>query len=334
VAPVAAALTTLCVCSGAGAQTVVEPPIVNPGARSLGLGGAFVAMADDATAAWANPGGLTQLVRPEISAELRTWSEDRLGIASNVSGLGFASFVLPRRHYSLAIYGQTLASLDFPVTWQLVGDELALVSELVIVNAGLSGAVRVSDSLSIGLGATVFGGAFSGSVLAIGSSDLLEKDELDSEPGATAGLLWRPGTAWAVGASYRSGADFVFGRSHRASVPDITAGGARWRSSSGRATVTAEIEYLAGLEDRVRLHAGGEWVFLSMKPLIGLRTGLWYDPRGGKAVVEAGGADPESGGVTHASVGAGFAFERFQLDVGFDVSDRTTIAAVSAIFTF
>ena len=40
-----------------------------PGARSLSLGGAFVAVADDATAAWGNPAGLTILTRPEVSAE-------------------------------------------------------------------------------------------------------------------------------------------------------------------------------------------------------------------------------------------------------------------------
>ena len=45
----------------------------NPGARSLGIGGAFVALADDATAAYANPAGLTQLVRPEMSVEGRSW---------------------------------------------------------------------------------------------------------------------------------------------------------------------------------------------------------------------------------------------------------------------
>ncbi|MCG8458728.1 MAG: outer membrane protein transport protein [Holophagales bacterium] len=38
-----------------------------PGARSLGMGGTFVALADDATAAEANPAGLTQLSRPEVS---------------------------------------------------------------------------------------------------------------------------------------------------------------------------------------------------------------------------------------------------------------------------
>lgn len=43
----------------------------NPGARSLGMGGAFVGLADDATAAYTNPAGLTQLVQTEVSLEGR-----------------------------------------------------------------------------------------------------------------------------------------------------------------------------------------------------------------------------------------------------------------------
>jgi long-subunit fatty acid transport protein len=43
----------------------------NPGARSLGMGGAFVAVADDATAVIANPAGLTILQRPELSGEVK-----------------------------------------------------------------------------------------------------------------------------------------------------------------------------------------------------------------------------------------------------------------------
>ena len=42
-----------------------------PGARSLGMGGAFIALADDATAAEANPAGLTKLSRPEVSVHGR-----------------------------------------------------------------------------------------------------------------------------------------------------------------------------------------------------------------------------------------------------------------------
>jgi hypothetical protein len=45
---------------------------VSPGARALGLGGAFISLADDATAAQANPAGLVNLRRPELFAELRS----------------------------------------------------------------------------------------------------------------------------------------------------------------------------------------------------------------------------------------------------------------------
>lgn len=44
-----------------------SPNPVGSGARALGMGGAFIAVADDATAASWNPGGLIQLKRPEIS---------------------------------------------------------------------------------------------------------------------------------------------------------------------------------------------------------------------------------------------------------------------------
>jgi long-subunit fatty acid transport protein len=44
-----------------------SPNPVGSGARALGMGGAFIAIADDATAASWNPGGLIQLELPEIS---------------------------------------------------------------------------------------------------------------------------------------------------------------------------------------------------------------------------------------------------------------------------
>ena len=45
-----------------------SPTPVGSGARSLGMGSAFIAVADDATAASWNPGGLIQLETPEISS--------------------------------------------------------------------------------------------------------------------------------------------------------------------------------------------------------------------------------------------------------------------------
>jgi len=44
-----------------------SPNPVGSGARAIGMGGAFIAVADDATAASWNPAGLTQLRRPEFS---------------------------------------------------------------------------------------------------------------------------------------------------------------------------------------------------------------------------------------------------------------------------
>lgn len=43
------------------------PNPVGSGARALGMGQAFIGIADDATAASWNPAGLIQLERPEIS---------------------------------------------------------------------------------------------------------------------------------------------------------------------------------------------------------------------------------------------------------------------------
>ncbi|GAI10837.1 unnamed protein product, partial [marine sediment metagenome] len=44
-----------------------SPNPVGSGARAIGMGGAFIAIADDATAASWNPAGLIQLERPELS---------------------------------------------------------------------------------------------------------------------------------------------------------------------------------------------------------------------------------------------------------------------------
>jgi len=61
-------LSILPICA---AERVEIPSSLNPvgsGARAMGMGGAFIAIADDATAASWNPGGLIQLEKPEISA--------------------------------------------------------------------------------------------------------------------------------------------------------------------------------------------------------------------------------------------------------------------------
>lgn len=61
--------------AAASAQVTAQFPLqfdfLTPGARSMALGSAFIGLADDATAAVANPAGLLTLTRPEISFEGR-----------------------------------------------------------------------------------------------------------------------------------------------------------------------------------------------------------------------------------------------------------------------
>ena len=61
--------------AAASAQSSLQIPLqfdfINPGAKSLALGGAFAGLADDATASFANPAGLTQLDQSEFSIEGR-----------------------------------------------------------------------------------------------------------------------------------------------------------------------------------------------------------------------------------------------------------------------
>ena len=67
----AALATAALLCAGGALAQQIEfsgsPSPVGSGARAAGMGNAFVAIADDATAASWNPAGLVQLERPEIS---------------------------------------------------------------------------------------------------------------------------------------------------------------------------------------------------------------------------------------------------------------------------
>jgi long-subunit fatty acid transport protein len=173
--------------------TTVEFSFSNPGARSLGLGGAFVALADDATAAFANPAGLTQLVEPEISLEARAWSYDSVYTATgrasglpsgdgidtafgpvpaeasvSLGGVSFLSFVYPWKNWSFAAYQHQLINFEMSQEIQGLFAEGPGVAgsvrgpiESAFFNyeiAARSAAVgyRLSDSLSVGLGLSYF----------------------------------------------------------------------------------------------------------------------------------------------------------------------------------
>lgn len=89
----------------------------NPGARALGMGGAFLGLADDASAVEANPAGLTILSRTEVSVEARRTSMSQTfgtggvypfiadqSFTSNATDIAFASGVIPMKPFAFALY--------------------------------------------------------------------------------------------------------------------------------------------------------------------------------------------------------------------------------------
>ncbi len=177
--------------------TTVEFTFSNPGARSLGFGGAFVALADDATAAFANPAGLIQLTEPEVSIEGRSWRYSTpytsggraagqptgLGIdtvavpiraesSAELSGLSFVSLVYPAHSWSFAFYQHQLMNFELTEEIQGIFDRGFVFADsyrgpiergffdFEITTRALAAGYRVSDRLSLGLGVSYFDPAF------------------------------------------------------------------------------------------------------------------------------------------------------------------------------
>jgi long-subunit fatty acid transport protein len=327
----------------------------NPGARSMGLGGAFVAQADDATAAFANPAGLVQLVAPEISAEFRLWlyTEDGAGSGFEVSDLstvGFLSGVYPMGKWSLALYRNQLAkfevddgsSADQADPWQMVSFD--------IVSYGLSAAYRVRENLSLGLGVARNEGSLE-SQSAWGSE---RSDSVDWS--LNAGALWRPLDYLSLGAFYRQGPDLSFEPVSQPAaksivsplaVLDVYGIGLAYRSPGGGLILSAEwdrVRYSGAdggqwqgealeLEDTNELHLGAEYAFLTSNPIIAVRGGAWLEPA--HQWVESNGVrSAVDDDQMHYAAGMGFAWTQFKLDFAADYADTVITTSVSGIFSF
>ncbi|HPO13610.1 MAG TPA: outer membrane protein transport protein [Candidatus Hydrogenedentes bacterium] len=111
---------TLTLCGGAGAQLTItsSPNPVGSGARAIGMGGAFIAVADDATAASWNPGGLTQLERPEIS-----FVHDFDFYRENVRSKDHSEL---NSQETVDLNGVNYLSVAWPIPWTIAGRNLVL----------------------------------------------------------------------------------------------------------------------------------------------------------------------------------------------------------------
>ncbi len=147
---------------------------ITPGARATGMGGAFIGLADDATAAVSNPAGLTALTDPEISAEFkyitytteqifenaRRWTEiRRMEFEDSVTSIPFASIVYPINQFVVSLYRQESANYKssyrtgaYPIVVPEVGGNFFPIDasvELLVVNYGIGTAIELFEGFSL-----------------------------------------------------------------------------------------------------------------------------------------------------------------------------------------
>ncbi len=147
---------------------------VGAGARAMGMGGAFMAIADDATAASWNPGGLVQLARPEFSIVLSACSrreDNDFTLQPEASGeesvqeenINFLSaaypFYLFRRNMVLSFTYQHL--FDFGREWEFVSvqkesplrtvENWDFLQEGALTAIGLSYCIQITPRFSAGI---------------------------------------------------------------------------------------------------------------------------------------------------------------------------------------
>lgn len=210
-----------------------------PGARALGMGRAFVGLADDATAALSNPAGLSNLLGQQFSLEFRGTERERQVTPSpgvtDAQSFGqfvftpsFMSYALPFERATLLLYRNSQQkfqeSFEFgprPVPTRDAPEDGAFGAiSAAVENFGAGGAFVVNSKLSIG-------GSFNLVTLDL-ASEARSGTRLNPRNGSntiatsyrwsgTGGVLFKPVRGVAIGGTYAHRAVFpvqtrLFGR--------------------------------------------------------------------------------------------------------------------------
>ncbi len=158
---------------------------ITPGSRATALGGAFIGLADDATAVESNPAGLTVLTAPEISMEFKhiTYTAEQIYANPNlidnidpetgtfvtnitkkefddvVKSVPFISVVYPYKRFVFSVYRQEV--INYKSTYQTSSTPIAQTGtsrsflpvdasvDMAVTNYGFGAAIQVFEGLSL-----------------------------------------------------------------------------------------------------------------------------------------------------------------------------------------
>lgn len=260
----AAAAGLIAILGASGALAITDEEVyrtfrfnfINPGGRAGAMGGAFIGIADDATAAAANPAGLTNLISPEFFVELRLQDNDPVqiealvddprgfpdplltasrGESENILSPSFISVVKPFEHWVIGFSRQEVLN-ERSSTANVFTNPKAPAAGIILASEGELEVLVENYNLSLGFKG---GKWFAAGVSATWSRLSLEarnENYFDTGTGLTpdyatevddknedltwsAGFLFKPHDKIHLGLVYRDGASFDVEESIRDTAP-------------------------------------------------------------------------------------------------------------------
>jgi long-subunit fatty acid transport protein len=335
------------------------------GARPLAMGGSFLALADDSTAAEFNPAGIRILRRPEFAWQFThtfderdafmpgsTFSQDidqpgiRKGISNDWTTPSFVSYVHPGQKLTWAL--SQLTTIDIHQQYNDFGgnDPFSLDSNATNNAFGLTLSTDIKPRLHVGMTLRM---------------NRFEYDHYDSitenlefsdwAPSYNLGILWRKSKNWSFGAVYKAPQDIQTTGINTA-LPETWGTGVAWHPND-KVRVLADIDYINWSEfdsdrsddyrrnDVTRYHLGGEYLLsLNEERAWFVRGGVMREDYNGafyKGSYEPWQTNgiPEEDARNHLSAGIGLAKAKYQLDFAVDQTlSGNTVLILSMIHYF
>jgi hypothetical protein len=308
------------------------------GSRPAGMGGAFVAVADDARAAFYNPAGLTQIPLTEISASSgRPW----LGFASGRRRLRLAVYFTDAEQETLPGPEDAARPSLQPSVWEV--GAAAGIQPFRHVRLGVSVAYRHLGIDDDGGTGNALAGSSEGSVrTTVGALiDLIPARIVGSSP-FKLGISYQPGVSWTLPREGTSGVEIR--------RPSVSSVGLAWRANnawsfSGQADIIRYHEVVDALLRNVGEDAGADFSLVNaVEPRFGtefatplrcgcgtikVRAGLHYESPGTLVFT---GPDPELRDAfrirswrTTVTMGVSLFAEHFSNALRIDVDSRDVI---------
>lgn len=332
--------------------------ISGAGARAAAMGGAFIGVADDATAITWNPSGLTQLYRPEVSLVARFVAENYKYESSYYDGrvdnqshfiVNFASAAIPIWNGKVVAAIAFQKQLDWYSGWDSDEDETANGGANTLIT-GI--AIQILPILSAGFSTNIWMGSSVKETYDTYNEDYVERTITFSGVNMAFGLMadfnnlenpfpWKLGmmmrTPFDLGVEVDADFDYVSDIKYKNTVemPIMMGFGTSFRIGENftlsadyeiRAYGESKINYELGgssnlsdsKEDLVQFRVGAEYLAINDFAVIPLRAGYKTIP----TLLTNGEGDETTDQTTGSgfSVGTGLIFEKIAIDATIDIS--------------